>query len=121
MPSWSLFDNILCGHKIKKNKKKKDGRRRFQYVCIERTHNIILQRMPGKYQPYKCSKPVPFVVCTGITTRNGPTVGFGIVSRCQGITINYYRRRSFLELHHPHENLEGSLCVCVCVCIFGCI
>lgn len=47
--------------------------------------------MLGKYQPYKCLKPVPFVVCTGITTRNGPTVCFGIVSRCQGITINYYR------------------------------
>jgi len=39
VPSRFLFNNILCGHK--KKEKKKDGRRRFQYVCIERTHNII--------------------------------------------------------------------------------
>lgn len=43
--------------------------------------------MPGKYQPYKCLKPVPFVVCTGITTRNGPTV----FRYCVPLSRNYYK------------------------------
>lgn len=52
-------------------------------------------------------KPVPFVVCTGITTKTDSWWVFGIVSRCHGITINYYREPSFLELHHPHKNVVG--------------
>lgn len=65
--------------------------------------------MPGKYQPYKCLKPVPFVVCTGITAGDGL---HGVFRYCVPLSRNYYKLLSraivFSESHHPHENLEGD-------------
>lgn len=81
-PSYSfLFNNILCGHK--KKKKKRTGKREY----ISREYILYYIKNAEEISTLQVFKPVPFcVVCTGITRKNGLTVGFGY---CVPLSRNY--------------------------------